>query len=242
MRHVDEIELLFEKKGKTFLRQGDKFIKVFPKGYSKTAIMTEVHNQMQIYGQGISAPKVYEVTAIDGRLAIVMDYIEGTTNSTMEQFVDLTVKISGGNAEPFKDQMEQVDELVLKSGFSHEIIKNIYGRLSKFASYGKKVCHGDFHQKNVLVREDDTTTVIDFEYTTKGNILLDVARTYILYYICGEKQLAEQYINAFCAKTGYGVKDIRYLIPVAAALHYGRCTNAQKLPLLLPFIDLLSRE
>ena len=63
--------------GKTVYRDGDKVIKVFDSEYSKADILNEALNQARIEETGLNIPKVLEVTMIDGKWAIITEYIEG---------------------------------------------------------------------------------------------------------------------------------------------------------------------
>ena len=64
---------------KTVYRDGDNCIKVFDSDYSKADILNEALNQARIEETGIRIPKIREVLTIDGKWAIVSDYIKGKT-------------------------------------------------------------------------------------------------------------------------------------------------------------------
>ena len=65
--------------GKTIYRDGDRVIKVFDSDYSKADNLNEALNQARIEETGLAIPKVIEVTMVDGKWAIVTEYIEGKT-------------------------------------------------------------------------------------------------------------------------------------------------------------------
>ena len=67
------------RKAKKVYRDGDKCIKVFDKDYSKADVLNEALNQARIEETGLNIPKVLEVTTIDGKWAIVSEFIEGVT-------------------------------------------------------------------------------------------------------------------------------------------------------------------
>ena len=67
------------RKNKTVFRDGDKCIKVFNSDFSKADILNEALNHARVEETGIKMPKINEVTKIDGKWAIVSDYIEGRT-------------------------------------------------------------------------------------------------------------------------------------------------------------------
>ena len=62
---------------KTIYRDGDRCIKVFNTEYSKADVLNEALNQARIEETGLNIPKVLEVTMIDGKWAIVYEYIKG---------------------------------------------------------------------------------------------------------------------------------------------------------------------
>ena len=64
---------------KTIYRDGDRCVKVFNAEYSKADVLNEALNQARIEETGLSIPKVLEVTMIDGKWAIVSEYIKGKT-------------------------------------------------------------------------------------------------------------------------------------------------------------------
>lgn len=233
--------IIAEKKGKQFLKKGNRLLKIFPSGFSKAAVYVEAFCQTQLESQGLYVPKIYGVTQIGDRLALIMDYIEGTDASTLEQFVSITVQIAKTKIDILPHQTDIVNNLLNRSGFPSTIKANILKRIDSFSSMPVYTCHGDLHQKNIIVDYKGQPAIIDFEYTSKGNILLDVARTYILYEICGVTNTAEKYINLFCKKMGYDISDVKYLIPVAGALHFVLNTNEQKKKLLIPYIEQLAR-
>ena len=70
---------------KTIYRDGDQCIKLFNEGYSKADVLNEALNQARIEETGLHIPKVLAVTMIDGKWAIVSDYIPGKTLAQMMQ-------------------------------------------------------------------------------------------------------------------------------------------------------------
>ena len=64
---------------KTIYRDGDRCIKVFNKEYSKADVLNEALNQARIEETGLNIPKVLEVTMVDGKWAIVSEFIKGKT-------------------------------------------------------------------------------------------------------------------------------------------------------------------
>ncbi|MBQ7386035.1 MAG: aminoglycoside phosphotransferase, partial [Ruminococcus sp.] len=60
---------------KTVYRDGDRCVKVFNKDYSKQDVLNEALNQARVEETGLNIPKILEVTMIDGKWAIVTEFI-----------------------------------------------------------------------------------------------------------------------------------------------------------------------
>ena len=99
---LDQVIALRNKK--TVYRDGDRCIKVFNEDYSKADILNEALNQARIEETGLHIPRILEVTTVDGKWAIVTEFIKGMTlaqlmqenpddaDKYMEQFVDLQLE------------------------------------------------------------------------------------------------------------------------------------------------------
>ena len=93
------------RKAKKVYLDGNKCIKVFNESYSKADVLNEALNQARIEETGLNIPKLHEVTMVDGKWAIVLDYIKGKTlaklmeenpdkkDEYLNQFVDIQVDI-----------------------------------------------------------------------------------------------------------------------------------------------------
>ena len=75
--------IIVARNDKTLYRDGGTCIKVFSSEYSKADVFAEALNQAKIESTKINVPEVYEVKNIDGKWAIVSEYIEGRTLSDM---------------------------------------------------------------------------------------------------------------------------------------------------------------
>lgn len=69
-----------------------------------------------------------------------------------------------------------------------------------------KLCHGDFNPSNIIVKEDGTPYFIDWSHATQGNASADVARTYMLFWLAGDIEGAEN-ISTSSAKRAERTRD-----------------------------------
>lgn len=90
---------------KTIYRDGDTVIKLFNEDYLKSDILNEALNQARVEETGLLIPKILEVTKIDGKWAIISEYIEGTTLEELmkknpekeDEYLELFVNLQRGS-------------------------------------------------------------------------------------------------------------------------------------------------
>ena len=91
-------KVLAERKDKVIYKDGDRCIKVFDENYRKSDVLNEALNQSRVEETGLKMPKILEVTKIEGKWAIVSDYIEGKTLAQlMAENPDKLDEYLGGN-------------------------------------------------------------------------------------------------------------------------------------------------
>ena len=194
---------------KTVYRDGNRAVKVFDEDYKKSDILNEALNQARAEETGLPVPKLLEVGVVDGKWAIASEYIEGKTlgqlmdehpekvDEYLELFVDIQLRIHNQKApllNKLKDKMNRkIDETDLDATTRYEL----HTRLEGMPKHNK-VCHGDFRPSNVIVGDDGVNYIIDWAHVTQGNASADAARTYLVFYLKGETELAEKYLNLFC--------------------------------------------
>lgn len=220
--------VIAERAKKKVYRDGDLSIKVFDEDYSKSDILNEALNQARVEETGIPMPKVIEVTSIDGKWAIVSEFIEGTTlaelmdknpdktDEYLEMFVDLQMLVHEKKApllNKLKDKMNRkISETKLDATTRYEL----HTRLESMPKHNK-VCHGDFNPSNIIVSNDGTPYIIDWSHATQGNASADAARTYLLFSLSGKSEIADKYLDLFCKKSDTAKQYILKWLPIVAA-------------------------
>ena len=198
---------------KTVYRDGDKVIKVFDEHYSKADILNEALNQARVEETGLNIPKLEEVTKVNGRWAIVMDYIKGKTlaqlmaenpdkiDEYLNLFVDLQMEVHSKKAPLLNKLKDKMNRKISQADLTATIRYDLHTRLESMPKHNK-VCHGDFNPSNIIISDEDGTPyIIDWSHATQGNASADVARTYLLFWLAGDINLAEKYLNLFCLKS-----------------------------------------
>ena len=81
-----------------------------------------------------------------------------------------------------------------------------------------KLCHGDFNPSNVIIKDNGEYHIIDWAHATQGNASADVAKTFLLFSVNGQAELAEKYLNMITEKGGLEKRGIQRWIPIVAAV------------------------
>ncbi len=213
---------------KTIYRDGDRCIKVFNAEYSKADVLNEALNQARIEETGLNIPKILEVTMIDGKWAIVYEYIKGKTLSQLmtedadnkekyiEMLVDLQMTVHSKTSPLLNKLKDKMSRKIAQTDFDATTRYDLHTRLESMPKHNK-VCHGDFNPSNVVMTEDGTLYILDWAHATQGNASADVARTYLLFWLNGDIAGADYYLNTFCKKSDTAKQYVQKWMPIVAA-------------------------
>ncbi len=224
---------------KTVYRDGELAIKVFNEDYSKADVLNQALNQARVEETDLNIPRIVEVTKVNGKWAIVMEYIHGKTltqlmyenpdrfEEYMELFVDTQVAIQGKSVPMLNSHFEKMHGKISQSGLDATTRYELHMRLDSMPKL-KQVCHGDFNPSNVIVREDGAAFVIDWAHVTQGPGAADAARTYLLFSLEGNTKTAEYYLNLFCQKSDTARQVVQKWLPIVAASQLVKQKEDQK--------------
>ena len=237
---------------KTIYRDGDRCIKVFNAEYSKADILSEALNQARIEQTGINLPKVLEVTMVDGKWAIVSEYIKGKTISQLmaedeenkskyiEMLVDLQMSVHACVCPQLPKLKDKMSRKIADTDFDATTRYDLHPRLESMPKHNK-VCHGDFNPTNVVVAEDGALYILDWSHATQGNASADVARTYLLFKLAGDNEAAEEYLDLFCEKSKTDKRYVQKWMPIVAASQSVK-GNAKERDLLSSWVDVVDYQ
>ena len=244
--------VIAERGKKTVYRDGDKCIKVFSEDYSKSDILNEALNQARIEETGLNIPKLYEVTVVDGKWAIVYEYIEGKTlaqlmeenpdkiDEYLDRFVDIQLEIQSKRSPLLTKLKSKMNRKISMTNLDATTRYELHTRLEGLPKH-TKICHGDFDPSNVIITEDDKAYVIDWAHVTQGNASADVARTYLLFCLEGKKEMAEKYLNIFCKKSDTAKQYVQKWMPIVAASQSVK-GNEKEREFLLSWVNIVDYE
>lgn len=214
---------------KTVYRDGDRAIKVFDEHYSKADILSEALNLARIEETGLRVPHVLEVTKIDGKWAIITDFIEGKTLAALMEehpdkteeylhlLVDLQLEMHKKTAPMLTKLKDKMNRKISAADLDATCRYELHTRLESMPKHNK-VCHGDFNPSNIIVKDDGSAYILDWSHATQGNASADAARTYLLFCLAGKGELAERYLKLFCKKSDTALQYVQQWMPIVAAL------------------------
>ena len=237
---------------KTVYRDGDKCIKVFNAEYSKADVLSEALNQARIEETGLNIPKIIEVTMVEGKWAIVSDFIKGKTlqqlmdedvekkDEYIELLVDLQLDVHSKVCPLLNKLKDKMNRKISTSELDATTRYDLHTRLEGMPKHNK-VCHGDFNPSNVIIAEDGTAYILDWSHATQGNASADAARTYLLFWLNGDIEGAKKYLDIFCEKSNTEKQYVQKWMPIVAASQSVK-GNEKEREFLLSWVNVVDYE
>ncbi len=212
--------------------ENGRVVKLFKEHVPKKRVLGEALNHTIVEEANINVPALREISLIDGRWALIMDYVEGQTyndliflhpnkkDELMEEFVDIQIEIHVTKVEGLDGLYEKLSSLVNSIPELDDI--NKYELLARLEGMPKhtKLCHMNYNLNNVI-RNEKGVWILDWENALLGNASADVANTYLILRMQNE-DLAELYLSKFCEFTCTPRTYIQKWLPIVAASMHGR--------------------
>ena len=222
------MELIYERVGKKVYRDGDRLIKSFDESYSKADILNEALNQARVEQTSLNIPKILGVSVVDGKWSVIWEFIEGETLEKMMKdhpekedeyldfFVDLQIRMSKEKVPLLGHLRDKMHAKISASSYPASVRYDLHVRLDGLPRH-TKLCHGDFQPSNIIITKEGTPYIIDWSHATQGNGSADAARTYLLFKLHKQDELAEKYLRLFCTKTDTAIQYVQRVLPIVAA-------------------------
>ena len=220
--------VIAQRKHKIIYRDGDLCAKVFDESFPKSDVLNEALNQARVEETGLNIPKIEEVCKVDGKWAIISTFIEGKTlqqlmdenpdkmDEYLELFVNVQMQILNAKCPLLKRLKDKMQDKISQTDLDATTRYELHTRLASMKKHNK-VCHGDFNPSNVVITPDGTPFILDWSHATQGNGAADAARTYLLFCLKGEEELAEKYLKLYCEKADVARQYVNAWMPIVAA-------------------------
>lgn len=227
-------------------REGKDAVKLYHRGYPKATVFFEAALTAMVEEMGLPVARVHAVTSIDGQMALRMECIEGRElaelmredgahlDDYIERMVELQCRIHRQAAPAlFSLKGRLRDKIVQNDCLDQAKRRRLLERLEALPDE-RQLCHGDFHAKNILVR-DGKYFVIDWINATAGSPAADVCRTYLLNYP-DNAELCQLYLRRYCEKTGCQEALVLAWLPIMAAARQAE-KFAREAPMLRQWLE-----
>ncbi|MBQ8610935.1 MAG: phosphotransferase [Oscillospiraceae bacterium] len=213
---------------KTVYRDGDKVIKVFDNNYSKADVLNEALNAARVEETGLNIPKILEVTKIEGKWAIISEYIPGKSLSQLikenpekkdeylELMVDVQMEIHRQKCPLLNRLKDKMQRKISMAELDATTRYDLHARLDAMPKHDK-VCHGDLTPSNIVITPEGIPYIIDWAHATQGNGAADAARSYLTFWLNGDISGAEKYLNLYCKKSDTAKQYVQKWLPIVAA-------------------------
>ncbi len=220
--------VIAERKNKVIYRDGDRCIKVFNHSFSKADILNEALNQARVEDLGLNVPKILEVTTVDGKWAIISEFVEGITLShimrddpsrteeCLNMLVDTQLEIQSKRSPLLSRLKDKMNRKILSADLEPVTRYELLIRLEGLPTHDK-LCHGDLCPSNVICTPEGKLYVIDWAHATQGNASADAARTFLTFHLRGEADNADRYLDLFCEKSDTEKRYVQKWMPIVAA-------------------------
>lgn len=245
---------IFSRADKEIYLSDGNLVKVFGANYSKANILNEALNHARVEETDLNVPKLQAVHVVDGKWAIVLDYIEGKTLQTLmdehpekeDEYLNLFVDLQRtvfSKTVPMLNKLK--DKLQGRISATNPVLEattryDLHTRLDSMPKH-THLCHGDFNPTNIIITKDGTPYIIDWAHATQGNSSADVAQSYLLFYLAGKKELADKYLKLYCKKSDTAIQYVQRWIPIVAASRLSKA-KAEEAELLHSWIDVVEYE
>ncbi len=213
---------------KTIYRDGSKCIKVFNEDYSKADILSEALHQACAEQTGLHVPRILEVTTMDGKWAIVSEYIKGKTLSQKMQetpqeiekyftmYVDLQLKVHAQKCPLLPKLSDKLNRNISLMETDEALRCELKNRLAAMPEH-TRLCHGDFNPSNIIIAENGAPYILDWSHAAQGDPAADAACAYLLFCLNGDSEGAQRYLELFCRKSGTSKASVQGWMPIVAA-------------------------
>lgn len=218
------------------LKKGDSSYILMDASLEKESLKPFLQVTEKLHNADVKAPKIFHTDLQNGYLVLedfgntnLLDLLNKDNFQTLyKKAIEEIVKMQDANTTqlPLYDkdflhfEMDLMREWYLEKKHSHTLSKQEEDMLSRTLDYISEVVlsqpqdvfvHRDFHSRNIMVKEDETLGVIDYQDGMRGAITYDLVSLLKDCYISFEREAIEELVLYFRDKLGLNVSDKEFL-------------------------------
>jgi hypothetical protein len=219
-------QLLGDGKEAEVYEYGDVALKLYRPKASKSAAFREAANLAVLEPLALQAPKVHAVGKYNGRWGLLMDRAPGCcfadamtsptrTSMYLNEMVRLHRRIherAGVGLPSLRARLAGNIKRAERLGAASR--DRLLIELAAMPD-GDRVCHGDFHPRNIL-GSPGSAVIVDWLDACSGNPAADVCRTYVLIHHVAPATAAA-YAETYVRAAGLALTDVLIWLPFVAA-------------------------
>jgi aminoglycoside phosphotransferase (APT) family kinase protein len=230
---MSQRKIIVERPNKTVYLEDGKVYKIMGNEYPASDVFNEALNLAAVGETSLKVPKIVEVRQMDGKWAIVWEYIAGTTlqdkmrdepdrfEEFLERFVDIQLEMHRYKAPRLPGLIEKMHRKIRASGLDATSRYALHARLDGMPRH-TKLCHGDFIPGNIVITGNDEAYITDWSHATQGNASADAAQTWLILSLYRDlfpenPDIPDRYLELFCAKSDTALQYVKKWIAIAAA-------------------------
>ncbi|MDR0877762.1 MAG: aminoglycoside phosphotransferase family protein [Treponema sp.] len=245
-------KIIAKRADKTIYLDGDKVIKVMGPSYPAQDVLSEALNLACVNATPLRTPKLIEVLQIDGKWAIVWEYIKGQTLAELmeqdkpnfanyiDRFVEIQLAMHTHSNTRLPLLTEKLQRKIASGGIEPTARYELSTRLASLPRH-TKLCHGDYNPSNIIITGRGEDYIIDWSHAAQGNASADAAQTYLLFYLAGDIRTADNYLEKFCKKSDTAKQYVQKWISIVAASHLVKAKPEEK-EILLRWANVVEYE
>jgi hypothetical protein len=206
---------------------GSQVIKLYRSAAAKPTVFREAAIHAAVEALGLPVPAVWGVEQIGDRWGIVFARVTGPTFAAqiqerpakIPQYLDILARLHARIHALPADRLGSLKVRIATNIARTELLGEprkqiLLGRLAEMPD-GDRLCHRDFHPKNVL-GEPAEPVVIDWPDACRGDPAADACRSYLLLKHNAE-DIAEPYLDAWCRISSVAPARVADWLPYVAA-------------------------
>ena len=158
---LENKKLIVKRSYKEVYKCDEGIVKIFEKDHPKADVFNEALNTARVEATGLDIPKIKEVSEVDGKWALLIEYKNGTTleemmesdkenlQKYMEDFVKLQLEVHSKKSPRLNKLKDKLASQI--NGLKDLDATTRYELMTRLESMPKhdKLCHGDFNPSNV---------------------------------------------------------------------------------------------
>lgn len=236
---LEKKKLIVKREYKEVYKCEDGIVKIFENDHPKADVFNEALNTARVEATGLDIPCVKEVSQIDGKWALLIEYKEGTTleammnadpenlEKYMEDFVDLQLEMHSKKSPRLNKLKDKLSAQI--NGLKELDATTRYELLTRLESMPKhdKVCHGDFNPSNDNLwkeRKDD-----DRRLGSRNTGKCQCRRCDDVSVVCLERsEKGDLYMKLFCKKSDTARQYVQQWLPIVAAAQLSKNNEMEK--------------